>query len=342
MKLISFAIPSYNSENYLRHCVDTILTGGEDVEIIIVNDGSKDGTAQIADEYAAKYPSIVRAIHKENGGHGSGVNRGLQEATGIYYKVVDSDDWVGEEALKTVLDTIHKHLDEGMLPDLYITNFVYEHVYDQTTFRRHWHGLLPIGRHFTWNEAGRFRGSQCMLMHNLMYKTECLRASNTVLPEHTFYVDNLFAYKPLPFMKTMFYVDVDLYHYFIGRDDQSVNIKNFTKRDDQQVRVMRAMLESYSYDQLSKMEKPLKRYMLHDLGCIMMNTILFSCGGGSDQPRQDIHNAMWNDLKKNDPKLYNYLTKRSIPAIVQWMPWKMRGKVVLFGYKVLCRFVKLG
>ena len=342
MKLISFAIPSYNSENYLRHCVDTILSGGEDVEIIIVNDGSKDGTARIADEYAAKYPSIVRAIHKENGGHGSGVNRGVAEATGLYFKVVDSDDWVGEDALKTLLDTIRLHQKEQKLPDLYITNFVYEHTYDNTTFCRHWRKQLPIGRHFTWKEAGHFRGSQVMLMHNLMYKTELLRKSDTVLPEHTFYVDNLFAYKPLPFMQTLFYLDVDFYHYFIGRDDQSVNIRNFTKRDDQQLRVMGRMVDAYSYEELSRMEKPLRRYMLHDLGAIMMNTMLFSCAGGSEQSRIDAHDALWTHLKEQDPALYRYLSRRSLPALVFWMPWKMRGKVMLFGYRMLCRFVKLG
>ena len=106
MKLISFAIPSYNSQDYLHHCVDTLLSGGDEVEILIINDGSRDNTAAIADDYAAKYPTIVRAIHKENGGHGSGVNRGREEARGLYYKVVDSDDWVDEDALKTLLHTI--------------------------------------------------------------------------------------------------------------------------------------------------------------------------------------------------------------------------------------------
>lgn len=100
MKLISFAIPSYNSENYLSHCVDTLLTGKDEVEIIIINDGSKDNTLKIAKEYEKKYPNIVKAIDKKNGGHGSGVNKGLELATGLYYKVVDSDDWVNEESLK--------------------------------------------------------------------------------------------------------------------------------------------------------------------------------------------------------------------------------------------------
>lgn len=342
MKLISFAIPSYNSQNYLRHCVDTILSGGEDVEIIIVNDGSTDDTAAMAESYAARYPTIVRAVHKENGGHGSGVNRGLAEATGLYYKVVDSDDWVDEQALQKLLSTIRTHLAQGTLPDLYITNFIYDHACDNTAFLRHWRRQFPVNRHCTWKDVGRFRGAQVLLMHSLLYKTERLRQSNTVLPEHTFYVDNLFAYKPLPLMETIFYLDVDLYHYFIGRDDQSVNIRNFTRRDDQQLRVMGCMADAWSYAQIRQMEKPLRRYMLHCLGAIMMNTMLFSCAGGSERRRIEAHDALWQHIRRQDPAMYRYLAQRSLPVLVRWMPWNFRGKFMRFGYKILCRTVKLG
>ena len=98
MKYITFAVPCYNSENYMRRCVDSLLIGGKDVEIILIDDGSSDRTAQIADEYEIEYPDIVRVVHKENGGHGSGVNKGLELANGIYYKVVDSDDWFDKES----------------------------------------------------------------------------------------------------------------------------------------------------------------------------------------------------------------------------------------------------
>ena len=109
MKLLSIAIPCYNSAAYMRHCIETLLTGGEEVEILIVDDGStKDNTAEIADEYAEKYPTICRAIHQENGGHGEAVNAGLRNATGIYYKVVDSDDWVNEEAYVQILETLRR------------------------------------------------------------------------------------------------------------------------------------------------------------------------------------------------------------------------------------------
>ena len=103
MKYISFAIPCYNSEEYMEKAIDSILKGGEDVEIIIVNDGSKDGTSEIAKRYEREYPTIVKAVDKENGGHGDAVNTGLQNATGLYFKVVDSDDCVDEASLKKIL-----------------------------------------------------------------------------------------------------------------------------------------------------------------------------------------------------------------------------------------------
>ena len=342
MKLISFAIPSYNSESYLHHAVDTILTGGEDVEIIIVNDGSKDGTAAIADAYAEKYPTIVKAIHKPNGGHGSGVNRGLQEATGLYYKVVDSDDWVDEKALQELILTVKRHVKRGIEADLYIHNFVYEHVEDNTQKCRSWRKKFPVGKFFGWEDVKPFVASETLLMHNLLYKTEPLRASGTVLPEHTFYVDNLFAYQPLPYMKKLFYIDVDLYRYFIGRADQSVNMNNFVNRYDQQIRVMNRMLEAYTFDQITEMPKGLRKYLLQDLSAIMMNTMMFCCSGGDDEIRRAAYKQMWDDLKERDPQLFDYLYHKSLPAIVTWMPWKIRGSFMLAGYKALCKFLKLG
>ncbi len=99
-KLITFAVPCYNSAAYMEHCVETLLQGGDDIEIILVDDGStKDDTPAICDRYQEQYPDIVRAIHQANGGHGEGVNQGIRNARGFYYKVVDSDDWVDVDAL---------------------------------------------------------------------------------------------------------------------------------------------------------------------------------------------------------------------------------------------------
>ena len=131
MKKITFAVPCYNSAEYMRKCIDSLLLAGEDCEIIIVDDGSvKGNTAEIADEYAKNFPNIIRAIHQENGGHGEAVNCGLRNATGEYFKVVDSDDWVDKDALEKVMSTIKSFKDDA--PDALIVNYVYEHVYDNT------------------------------------------------------------------------------------------------------------------------------------------------------------------------------------------------------------------
>ena len=126
MKLLTFAVPCYNSEAYMENCIRSLLPGGEDVEIIIVDDGSKDGTAAIADRYAAEYPTIIKAVHQENGGHGEAVNAGLRNATGLYFKVVDSDDWVNPEAYQKVLRTLKELVHAKEVVDMMICNYVYE------------------------------------------------------------------------------------------------------------------------------------------------------------------------------------------------------------------------
>ena len=156
MKLLSIAIPCYNSEKYMRKCIDSLLVGGEDVEILIVDDGStKDRTAEIADEYEEQIPTLVRAIHKENGGHGSAVNTAIANATGLYFKVVDCVDWVKQDAYFKILDTLRELAGGGQALDMLISNYVYEKegakhkkVMRQTGF--------PQDQVFTWSDIHHF------------------------------------------------------------------------------------------------------------------------------------------------------------------------------------------
>ena len=204
MKLISFVIPCYNSENYMEHAIQSILVAKEDIELIIVNDGSKDNTLKIARKYEKKYPKVVKVIDKENGGHGSGVNAGLASATGKYFKVVDSDDWVDEESLKKVIKTLKK-IDVDML----IVNYVYEK--EGNPKEMGYGNIIPENKIFSWDEVKRFKVSQYLLMHSVIYKTSILKEINLKLPEHTFYVDNIFVYYPLPSIKKMYYLNVPFY-----------------------------------------------------------------------------------------------------------------------------------
>lgn len=295
-KLITFAVPCYNSAAYMDHCVRTLLTGGDDIEIILVDDGStKDDTPAICDRYQAEYPDIVRAIHQENGGHGEGVNQGLRHAQGMYYKVVDSDDWLDEAALKAVLDKLRAFAGAEQPLDLFIANYVYEHVEDNTQKVMKYTNVFPEGRVFTWNEIGRFRPSQYLLMHSVIYRTEMLRACQLELPKHTFYVDNIFVYQPLPYVKSMYYMDLDLYRYFIGRADQSVNESIMVKRVDQQLRVTKHMIDCQDLDEL-KDQRRLHAYMVHYLSVMMAVSDIFLLLDGSDEAKAK-RTGLWQYLK---------------------------------------------
>ena len=173
MKLLSVAIPCYNSAAYMRNCIESLLPGGDEVEILIVDDGStKDNTAEIADEYEGNYPGICRAIHQENGGHGEAVNAGLRNATGVYYKVVDSDDWVNEEAYMEVLDTLRKFVHDNVTLDMLITNFVYEKQGAKHKKVMNYNMALPKRQLIDWNGARGFRLGQYILMHSVIYRVE--------------------------------------------------------------------------------------------------------------------------------------------------------------------------
>ena len=342
MKLISFAVPSYNSEAYLHKCIDSLLLGGEEVEIIIVNDGSKDGTAAIADEYAAKYPTIVRAIHKENGGHGSGVNYGMHAATGLYYKVVDSDDWADADALKTLLDTIKEHLAANTLPDMYFVNYVYEHVEDNTQHvNRDCAKKMPIGKFFGWNDVKSFVANEALMMHAMVYNREKLLSTGMELPEKTFYVDEIYAYTPLPAMETLYYLDIDFYRYFIGRVDQSVNVASFTKRYEQQIRVFKEVIKAHSYETIMAQPKGLRKYMLHMISVFYLLTACFT--NYYDEPeRRKNYKELWAYIKETDIKIYRKLRYRSLSTIINFFPLKVRGFFVRTGYAIVRKFMKLG
>ena len=282
MKLLSVAIPCYNSESYMRHCIESLLIGGEEVEIIIVDDGStKDQTPQIADEYAKKYPTICKAVHQENGGHGEAVNTGLKNSTGIFFKVVDSDDWVNEEAYKKVLETLRRFVYRGENVDMLVTNFVYEKQGAKRKKVMSYHTAFPKDCIFGWKDVKFFMKGQYILMHSVIYRTELLLNCGLELPKHTFYVDNIFVYQPLPHVKRMYYLDVNFYRYFIGREDQSVNEQVMIGRIDQQLLVTKLMLGYYDVTKIAN--RKLRHYMIQYLEIMMTISSVLAIKSGTEE-----------------------------------------------------------
>lgn len=340
MKLLSVAIPCYNSQDYMKNCIDSVLKGGKDVEIIIIDDGSADSTGLIADEYAKQFPETVKVIHQENGGHGEGVNQGVLNASGLYFKIVDSDDWLNEDALTKLLERIKNDFAEQECPDMYICNYVYEHSEDNTTFTMSYKDKFPEKKIFVWNEMKRFGLSQCLMMHSVVFRTKYLQKDYVPLPKHTFYVDNLFMYRPLPGVEKISYLDLDLYRYFIGREDQSVNEKVMIKRLDQQFRVTRLMFESHDLQKVKSKSKNLYKYMVHNLGIMMLINASFSFLS-KDKKRIEEFYDMWKELKANDPFLYKALSRRT-SAIFTFLPGKPGRAIFVAGYRVMKKIVKFG
>lgn len=301
MKYISFAIPSYNSEEYMSHAIESILPGGEDVEIIIVNDGSKDRTSEIAHEYRKKYPDIVKVVDKENGGHGDAVNSGLANATGKYFKVVDSDDWVDEEALLKILSFLKELEREEKEIDMLISNYVYEKAGAAHKKCIHYRNVLPQDKIFIWDEIGRFHLDQYILMHSVIYRTAMIKLSQMTLPKHTFYVDNIYVYYPLPHVRKIYYMDVDFYRYFIGREDQSVNEKVMISRVDQQIFVTKTMIDMYQLRDIES--KKLRHYMVNYLA-IMMTVSSILLIRSKKQENLEKKRELWRYLKKKDFKTF--------------------------------------
>nr|WP_317361122.1 glycosyltransferase [uncultured Blautia sp.] len=304
MKLLSIAVPCYNSQDYMRNCVDSLLEGGNLVEILIVNDGSKDDTADIADEYAAKYPNIVKAIHQENGGHGEAVNAGLRNATGLYFKVVDSDDWVNKEAYLAILEKLREITGGPQTLDMMISNFVYEKQGAKRKKVMRYKNYMPVDQLFTWKEMGRMPIGKYILMHSVIYRTGLLRDCGLELPKHTFYVDNLFVYQPLPNVKTMYYMDVNFYRYFIGRDDQSVHEDVMIRRIDQQLLVNRMMIDTIAG--VRNIDKNIKRYMLRYLEIIMGVSSIMLIRSGTEENLEK-KKDLWRYLKNADTRIYRKL-----------------------------------
>ncbi len=340
MKLLSIAIPCYNSENYMRKCVESLLVGGEDVEILIVDDGStKDRTAEIADEYAAQYPSIVKAIHKENGGHGSAVNAGIENASGLYFKVVDSDDWVKEEAYMQILNTLRNLAGGSKVLDMLISNFVYEKEGEKRKKVMHYRHMMPVGELFTWDDCKRFRKGHYILMHSVIFRTKLLRECNLHLPEHTFYVDNIYVFEPLPYVRNMYYLDVNFYRYYIGRADQSVNESIMISRIDQQLKVNKLMVDYLVKNQTEiRKIKRLYQYMKNYLEIVTTASTALLLRSETEENLEK-KEALWQYMKEKDRALYKWM-RRGIMGSAMNLPGKGGRKISVDAYHIAQKIYK--
>lgn len=336
MKLLSVAIPCYNSAAYMRHCIETLLPGGDEIEILVVDDGSqKDNTLEIAREYEARYPGTVRALHQENAGHGGAVNKGLENATGLYFKVVDSDDWVDSDILIRIMNLLRDFAATDAGIDLLISNYVYDKVGAQHKKVMSYAAALPQNKALAWSDVRRMPVGKYILMHSVIYRTQLLKDCGLKLPEHTFYVDNLYVYTPMQHVRKLYYLNENFYHYFIGRDDQSVNESVMIRRIDQQLKVNKLMVDTVRLQAVENRHQ--RQYMASYLEIITMVSNILLLMMDSDEAKQK-RTELWQYIEKRDPWT-NRLLHRSLMGGMAHVKTRFGRWIVLHGYAIAQKVV---
>ncbi len=337
MKLLTITVPCYNSEAYLERCIRSMAGGGDELDILIVDDGSTDRTGAIADRLAGEYPNIIRVIHQENGGHGEGINQGIRTAQGLYLKTVDSDDRLDAEALKKLLDILRTHTAPEDQLDLVVNDYVYDREDEPCCFSVRYDGEMEPGRDLDWETVRPFPIWKQFMIHSLTYRVQMLRDMGLVLPKHTFYEDNLYIYRPLPYTKRLYYLDQPLYGYFIGREDQSVNDNVIIRRLDQVTRIATDMITSYPMSYLNTLPKHLRSYMLNNLAGQLFTTSSLQYMSGDKG--LEMNSDMWCDIHLFDPELYSTL-RRHVIGMFTVMPGKAGHALLVQSYKLGRKMIK--
>jgi len=334
---ITFVVPCFNSAGYMDRCIGSLL-GADDVEVIIVDDGSTDDTAAKADRWQADYPDIIKVIHQANKGHGGAVMAGIRAARGVWLLVVDSDDSLDADALHAMLARLRQLLAGGQQVDLMVANCVYEHAPTGTRKIMRFRGALPANRVFRWDETGSFGYFQHITMHSAIFRTQVLRDSGMQLPENLYYVDNIYAYAPLPYVKTLYYLPVDLYRYFIGRDDQSVNEGVLLKQLDQHMLVERIMMDTVQLPTAPE-DRKLATYMAGFLGKVITASAALATVDGSPQALASRH-AIWRHMDTLDAAVRTKL-KRQFLVVGSNLPGAAGQAIARAGYHVARRIYRV-
>lgn len=294
-KILTIIIPTYNMEKYLRHCLDSLIVSNMDkVEVLVINDGSKDSSSAIAHEYQDKYPQTFRVIDKENGNYGSCINRGLKEATGKYVKVLDADDWFDNESFKHYISDI-----SNIDADLIITD--YNFVDDKGNKSKVSYNL-PSNKQLPMKQVSSMDDFVKIEMHAVTYRTKNIQSMGYRQTEGISYTDQEWMFWPMTSVRDIFYLHNCLYQYFIGREGQTVTLSQRLKHLDQIIAIQRCSLSLWKEkkDQVGDAGEYIKKRLYRRLSFIYEPDYLLVSNS-----RKNLIRDFDNYLKKDFPDIYD-------------------------------------
>jgi glycosyltransferase involved in cell wall biosynthesis len=238
-KILTISIAAYNMQDYLARCLDSLIAPEvmNDTEVLIINDGSKDNTLKIAQEYEKKYPNTFKAIDKPNGGHGSTINKGIELATGKYFRLLDADDWFDTSEFVKLVKTLR-----NTNCDIILNQHSHEYVYNKITIPQLFKNV-EFGKIYTLSEPISV-GRAWFELATSNYRTSILQENNIRISE-CFYCDIEYSAYPLKFVNTVMFLDLHVYKYFIGREGQSISSVSITKHYQDHLRITKNIIEWY-------------------------------------------------------------------------------------------------
>lgn len=326
-KILTIVIPTYNMQDYLRRCLDSLIVPEEQMkqlEVLVVNDGSKDNSSAIAHEYQDKYPDTFRVIDKENGNYGSCVNKGIVKATGKYFKILDADDWYNTGALEYTLKVLMV-----IDVDMVITRLrTYYELKNKNVDSLSFDGLKT---NFIYNKGeGEFETIdfyRYIGMHKVAYRTTLLKKIGLKLQEGISYTDNEYAYYPFEHINSVIFLNEVLYTYWIGREGQTVTPGVMAKRSWQLYKIIDRMLDKYKANKDKAVHKFQYQYLANT--CAMYYHLELMVNEASQERNKQMKN-LDNKIKSIDLYLYNQIPKCS-----------QRGSIIKFWRLFPYKFVSL-
>ena len=299
-KLLSVSVASYNLgemilDNLKSFCESKV---SDFVEVIVTDDGSKDNTPQIVEEYAKKYPKTIKLIKKKNEGPGSTVNSGIKNATGKYFRMVDGDDWVNTKNLEEFVEFLKTCNSDMVVCDYVFYDESKHEICETRTF-----DLTPLVEQ-KFDDASKNVPNE---MHAIVYKTEIMQKNNIVL-DNCFYTDVEYVIFPIKYVKTVSYFNKVLYNYRIGQAGQSVNINSMKKNIAMHDLVLTHLCQDYEQNK-QNMSDEQKAFIISRLG-VMANTQLgvLLCFDVNKGNKQRVKNFA-KELKQKSTDIFNEFKK---------------------------------
>lgn len=324
MKLLTIVIPSYNTESFIDKNMKTFLDERlyDKVDLLIIDDGSKDRTKELAGNYAELYRDYVRVISKENGGHGSVINLGIREAKGKYFKIVDADDWINTDNLVRLVIEL-----ETSDADVIINPFM---IIDQQTQKEQLYSYkevesLPPESSFDFF----LQKSIYLKLHSITYKTSILRKNHIAVTEKCFYEDWQYDLYPVPYIKTVTVLDYPIYWYLLGQKTQSVEAKNAMKNVEMAYTVFCDMAAYYESNK--QLYSPLvEKYMENSIGTFLRSIYNIYLRNYKEKDSFALMKIMDSKIRLSSQQFYDFVGNKN--PYIKCLRKGSKGAFVLMGF----------